>query len=405
MAKWASQSGPLAAGTIAIALAMGLASATAHGGSEAATGSLKFLISIEQQTITMPFPARITLHIHNSGSELVWLYRHARDAATMARLAGTATSSADQNPAYTTRGGSTLAIHLTPAAPGDTTTAAEGVVLETVGLPHPTLVRLRPNEDYEEKSVVHLSPALAGTEAAAKPVWGGYRLSATYGASYSNGDETARNLGVTLWQGTTESNTIDIDLEPQAAADAGSVTGSVVAPDAKPVPYTALVSLSDREERLVDQARADLDARFSFSHLPLGLYWVTARRAAATTESAVFQHVELTSSDPAGGLQLVMVPPEIYEPKQMLHKPVLLRVTNSAGQPQDNVALDATWSSGTVLDDVKGETSEDGTVALELLPGRSYVTLKRKHCGTHDDRVDVAEGGGIDDFSLVFDCK
>jgi len=384
-------------------------SATEYAGSGASAGSLKLLLSIEQQTITMPFPARITLHIHNAGSEPVWLYRHARDAALVARTASVTISSSEENPGNTTRGGSTLAIHLTPAAPGDTTTGpgtgAVGVVLETVGLPHPKLIPLGPGEDYEEKAVVHLAPALTGAEAAAKPVWGRYRLSATYGASYSNGAETTRDLGVDLWQGETESNAVDLDLEPPPAADTGSVAGTVVTPDSRPVVYGTLVSLSDRQERLVDQSRADRDGRFSFDHLPLGLYWVTARHAAATTDAAVFQHVELTSAEPSGALQLVMVPPEIYDAKQMLHKPVLVLVTDSTGRPQGKVALDATWSSGTVLDDVKGETSEDGAVTLELLPGRSYVTLKRKHCGQHDDRIDVAEGGGIDDFKLVFDCK
>ncbi|MGO9272214.1 MAG: carboxypeptidase-like regulatory domain-containing protein [Terriglobia bacterium] len=394
-----------APGVIVGVLAVGLSSTTAYAGSGAAAGSLKLLISVEQQTVTMPSPARITLHIHNSGSEPVWLYRHARDAAIVARTATVVISSSEENPGNTTRGGSTLAIHLTPAASGDTTTAAEGAVLETVGLSHPKLIRLAPGDDYEEKAIVHLAPALAGSEAAAKSVWGRYRLSATYGASYSNGDETARNLGVTLWQGDTESNAIDLDLEPPPAADTGSVAGTVVTPDSRPVVYGTLVSLSDRQERLVDQAQADRDGRFSFSHLPLGLYWLTARRAAATTDAAVFQHVELTSAAPSGELQLVMVPLEIYEPKQMLHKPVLVRVTDSAGRPQGKVTLDATWSSGTVLDDAKGETFEDGVATLELLPGRSYVTLKRKHCGQRDDRIDVAEGGGIDDFKLVLDCK
>ena len=302
-----------------------------YAGDDAGAGSLKLLISIEQQTITMPFPARITLHIHNAGPEPVWLYRHARDAVIMARTEGTQTDSGDENGGYRTHGGSTLAIHLTPVGSGALATEAAGVVLENVGLPHPTLVRVGPAEDYEEKAVVHVAPASTGAAEAARPVWGHYRLSATYGASYSNGDETVRNLGVRLWQGEAESNTIDIDLEPAATADAGSVTGTVVSPDAKPVPYTALVSLSDRQERLVDQTRADLDGRFSFSHLPLGLYWVTARPMAEVTDSAMFQHVELTSAEPKGGLRLVMVQPEIYEAKQMLHKPVLIRVTDSAG--------------------------------------------------------------------------
>jgi hypothetical protein len=83
---------------------------------------------------------------------------------------------------------------------------------------------------------------------------------------------------------------------------------------------------------------------------------------------------------------------------------VLFRVTDSAGQPLDKVLLEVIWSSGTVLDRVKGNTLEDGTVALELIPGRNFATLRRRGCPKEDQRVDVASGGGIDAFKLVFAC-
>ena len=392
-----------AVGLISWAFFLQLSAGPAGASAAAEPGALKLLISAETQTVTAPFPARITLHLHNAGPEPVWLYRHARDAATVTSTATVQLESAE-NIGNTTRGGSTLAIHLTAAAAGEVTSGAEGVVLESVGLPHPKLVRLAPGDDYEEKAVIHLTPALRGADTAAKPVWGRYRFSVTYGASYSNGDEVARDLGVVVWQREVESNTIDFDLEAPALTATGSVAGTVVTPDSRPV-ARALVSLSDEQERLVDQSRTDTDGRFSFSRLPLGLYWVTARREVATVDTAVFQHVELTSGEATAVLQLVMLPPEIYEAKRMLHKPVLVRVTDRAGGRAGKVALDVTWSSGTILDNVKGETLPDGFAALELLPGRNYATLKRHGCRKQEERMDVAEGGGINDFKITLDCK
>jgi hypothetical protein len=88
----------------------------------------------------------------------------------------------------------------------------------------------------------------------------------------------------------------------------------------------------------------------------------------------------------------------------MLHKPVLFRVSDSAGQPLDRVGLEATWSNGSVVDSVKGETGSDGAVALELIPGRNFVTLKRRGCPKQDERADVAAGAGIDGFEYTLDC-
>ena len=100
----------------------------------------------------------------------------------------------------------------------------------------------------------------------------------------------------------------------------------------------------------------------------------------------------------------MLAPPETYLPRQMLHKPVLFRVTGSAGAGLGNVSLEITWSSGTVTDSVKGRTSDDGTAAVELIPGRNYVTLKRSGCPKDDERMDVAPGPGIDGFRVVYDC-
>jgi hypothetical protein len=38
---------------------------------------------------------------------------------------------------------------------------------------------------------------------------------------------------------------------------------------------------------------------------------------------------------------------------------------------------------------------------FELLPGRNYLSLRRKGCPKQDERIDVAPGEGIDGFKLV----
>jgi len=57
-----------------------------------------------------------------------------------------------------------------------------------------------------------------------------------------------------------------------------------------------------------------------------------------------------------------------------------------------------------VVDNVKGETGSDGTVALELIVGRNFVTLKRHGCPKQDERADVADGEGIDGFEFTLEC-
>ncbi len=285
-------------------------------------------------------------------------------------------------------------------------TPAQGRVLKSVGLPHPKLVRLAPGEDYEEKIVVRLAPALGGTAGKDEPIWGRYRFSAMYGAEYSNGKEIATNLGIVVWQGKIPSNAIELELKPPAASAQGSVSGAVTDSEKQPA-SEVLVSLSDQEERLVDQMLTDSEGRFSFIHLPFGLYWVTVRRQDWPEDTVMFRHVELTPAQPTGTMQFMLLNQDIYEAKQILHKPVLFRVTESPGRPGcplDKTTLDITWSSGTVVDRVKGQALDDGTLALELIPGRNYATLKRRGCPNQDERVDVEAGGGIDGFKLISEC-
>jgi hypothetical protein len=295
-----------------------------------------------------------------------------------------------------------VAVKLEPAGAGQAAAMnpAQAEVLESVGLPKPKLVRLAPGEDYEERATIHLSPALSEVQ---KPIWGTYRLSLIYTAQYSNAEEIQRNLKVTVWQGEVTSNAIEIELQPASPESRGQVSGIVSTADSVPI-REAIVSLADHAERLVGQTTSDPEGRYSFSDLPPGLYWITARRDGAAEDTAVFRHVELTPSEAAATQEMVLIPEEIYAPQKMLHKPVLFRITDNAGRPAEHVGLEITWSNGPVLENVKGETGSDGAVALEVIPGRNFVTLKRRGCPKQEERADVAGGEGIDGFEYTLEC-
>ncbi len=358
--------------------------------------SLKLLISVEQQNIAAPFPARVTLHVHNAGNETVWLYRHARGKLPTPRLL-----EEDAGPRSTT-GGSMLTVKVEPVSAGQAAISnpAQGAVFESVGFPKPKLVRLAPGEDYEERATIRLTPALSEVQ---KPIWGTYRLSITYKAQYTNAEEIQRNLKVTVWQSEVSSDAIEVQLQPPGPESRGQVSGTVNTPDSVPI-RDAIVSLTDHAERLMDQTTSDPEGRYSFSSLPPGLYWITARRDGATEDTTVFRHVQLTPTEASATQEMVLIPPEIYEPRKVLHKPVLFCITDSAGRPLERVGLETTWSNGTVVDNVKGETGSDGAVALELIPGRNFVTLKRRGCPKQEERADVAAGEGIDGFMFTLEC-
>jgi len=358
--------------------------------------SLKLLISVEQQNIAAPLPARVTLHVHNAGNETVWLYRHARGKLPTPRLL-----EEDAGPRPTT-GSSVLTVKIEPVSAGQAaiSNSAQGAVFESVGFPKPKLVRLAPGEDYEERATIRLTPALSEVQ---KPIWGTYRLSITYKAQYSNAEEIQRDLKVTVWQGEVSSDAIEVQLQPPGPESRGQVSGTVDTPDSIPI-RDAIVSLTDHAERLMDQTTSDPEGRYSFSSLPSGLYWVTARRDGATEDTTVFRHVQLTPSEASATQEMVMIPPEIYQPQRVLHKPVLFCITDSAGRPLERVGLETTWSNGSIVDNVKGETCSDGGVALELIPGRNFVTLKRRGCPKQEERADVAAGEGIDGFEFTLEC-
>ena len=84
-------------------------------------------------------------------------------------------------------------------------------------------------------------------------------------------------------------------------------------PDSVPI-GGAIVSLSDKTQRLLDQTASDPDGKYPFSGLPPGFYWVTARRHGDTQDTGVLRHVELTSSAPSVNRHLVIILEESTNP-------------------------------------------------------------------------------------------
>jgi hypothetical protein len=360
--------------------------------------ALKLLITMNHQLVAEPEAARITLHIHNQTSQTLWLYRRARGKHPPEELVH------EENQPAETTGGATVDVKLQPVdaqAAQAAISPAEATTLEYVQMPKPRLVKLAAGGDYEEVSIVHLRPALAQGQ---KPIWGAYRLTVVYAANFSNGEEFQRNLGATLWQGEVTSNTISVELRPALPDSVGVLGGSALGKDLQPRAGIR-VSLQNEQGQLIDQQVTGGDGRFSFAHLPLALYWVTGRREGDTEDTMTYRHEELTSTTPSVNTQLVFYPAEIYEAKKLVHKPALLRVFDSGGKPVGGIELDATYSNGQVLDDVKATTENDGTAVMELLPGRSSLSLNRHGCVEQVERADVAPGVGVDNFKFVFECQ
>ena len=351
---------------------------------QAATpGELQLLISLEQLAVPAPFPARATLHFHNASKEALWFYRRVRSG---------------------TREGSSLEVRVEPQEvndPAAVTAPAVGVVIESAGFPRPRLMKIAPGEDSTEKVTLKLASAKVG-EGDGTPVWGRYRLSVVYSARFSNAAAVARETDAVLWQGETSSNTLEIELQPPAGN--GTVTGTVVNAQGRPL-RDVLVTLSGQDELPVDQMVTESEGRYAFGELPPGTYWVTVRRLNFNEDTTVFKHVTLTTAEPSASLDFVLYPPDIYEPRGILHEPVLLLVTDGQENPLDKVSYEIVWSSGRIIENVKGETDRDGTAALELIPGRNFVTLKRKGCSKQEHRMDVAAGVPVDGFKLAIQCN
>lgn len=378
----------------------------------AQAATLGVTLTLEHNTIAQPFPARVTLHFHNAGPNALWLYRHVRDPEDLARaqrrVAQINAAGGSSSTGSATAGGSSLVVHLDPAA--STAPAAQswtepphGKVMASIAMPHPRLVKLPPGGDDTEGAVVALNPAVVSRGSSDVALWGHYRFSVTYKTAYWNGDALSRDLGVDIWQGEISSSAVDVDLEPAPAFASGSISGRVLNANGQLLPGMQ-VSLSDGQSHVIGQIITGADGDYTFDHLPWGTYWATARPLDPTVETAAYDHVELSGGASKATLNLVPLETEAYEPKQLWHKPVLIRVTGTGGASLGDVAVEALYTSGTVAENVKGETDSDGTVALDLIPGHNYVTLKHHKCANQDVRVDVAEGDGIDGSILQYDC-
>jgi hypothetical protein len=362
-----------------------------------ASQQIQLLISLKQPFVAEPEAARIVLHIHNSSSQTLWLYRRAKGKHPPEEIIQ------EENRALKTSGGSSVEVRLLPAdakTAQAVVTGAEARVLEYVEMPKPRLIKLAAGADYEETSIVHLQPAMAEGQ---KPIWGKYQLTAIYSASFSNGELFPRSLGENLWQGEVASNSIAIDLRSPLPDSVGRLDGTAVGQDLQPRAGIR-VSLSDAQGEVMDQQVTEADGRFSFDQLPMALYWVTGRREDAPQDTVTFHHQELASSAPQASVQLSFFPVEIEDPKKYVHKPVLVKVFDAGRQPLRKVALDAIFSDGQVVDNLKAVTSDDGTVVMELIPGRVSLSLKQHGCQEQVERADVSPGGGVDGFRYVLDC-
>src|SRR6266516_3113670 len=118
----------------------------------AQTDSLNLAITVEQPAITAPSPARVTLHLHNSGKETLWLYRKASAAKPAPAQAGAESpESVFHKTAHVE--GATVAVQL-QSEQSQVVSPGHGEVLDYVGLPQPKFIRLAAGNDYEEKTVI-----------------------------------------------------------------------------------------------------------------------------------------------------------------------------------------------------------------------------------------------------------
>ena len=364
---------------------------------------LKVLISVQQQSVVAPNPVRATLHLHNSGQQILWLYRPVKGSTTTDRGISIVPGAyeAGQGQLY---GGSTLQVKLTPQhlPVGNAQEAAgSGFVIAPDALPYPRLVRLAPGGDYEEKVNIHVNPAKTKAGAADQPVWGAYSFSVVYSADYSNAAALARDVHADLWHGETVSNTVTIDLRPPTAQ--GSIEGTVFGSIGRPY-GGALVTLSDDNENALDQIYSDDDGRFTFAHLAPARYWLTAREPGAEDDTSVFRHVSVDEGGAPVTPEIMMLPVEIEKADRVLHKPVLFHIVDSQGHPLANVRLALLYSSGNVIEHLKTQTGQDGFSAISLIPGGSIVTMRMEGCKDVQRTAGVARSPGVDGFEFVYEC-
>lgn len=365
--------------------------------------NLKLLISVEQQNIVAPNPVHATLHFHNSGQHTIWLYRPVRGRLSTGP-GNNPLGLREQSPEQPGNG-SILEIHLVSMnSPGSTNKKAvegHGSVLVPAALPHPRLVRLKPDSDYDERVNIHVEPANPKESGTDKSVWGHYSFSVTYSANYSNAEILARDTNAHLWLDHVRSNVVTLDLQPPTVR--GVITGTVL--DSVGRPYNgALVTLGDYNENSLIQVYSGANGQFAFSHLPLGRYWITVRDASSSRDTSVFRLVDLKQDSSPTIVQIMMLPVEVNKSDRLLHKPVLFHIVDNRGRPLANVKLAILLTAENVIENVKAQTKEDGFAAVNLIPGLNLVTLRHHGCKKVLRQADVAHGPGVDGFKFVFDC-
>ena len=368
-------------------------------GPRAASPSLQLTVSLAESAIAEPFPARVTLHFHNSGSKALWLYHPVRDAAAM--FMGEVNS---------TSNGSLIAAHLQLTAAGNASGApgaalpGVGTVLRSAEFPDPGLVSIPGRGDYAEPVAIQLKPARIRTSGGERPLWGGYELSVAYTATFAEAQALRRDAGVDLWTGSISSNAIPLSLAPAPDSARGVISGSVADKETRP-DAGILVSISDWNERLITQQVTAADGEFYIDGLPFGRYWVTVRPAGADVNTGFFEHAEVTAARPEARLHLVTLQEDVYQAKQMLHKPVFFRIRDAAGDPQPGAELEILWDDGTVLSNVKIKADDAGLAEAGLIPGSNYVTVRKHGCDKKETVANIPEGNGVAVFPLTIDCK
>jgi Carboxypeptidase regulatory-like domain len=364
---------------------------------------LKLTVSVQEQNIEAPNPVRAMLQFHNSGPYAIWLYWPIGSASQIASSNPLEWAASEPGPNRTS-GESTLEVHLAlvnPPSGKNGELAAHGAVLLDAGFPHPRLIHLAPGSDYDERVAIHVEPGRVKTGDGNRFGWGRYQFYVTYSAQYSNQDDLANHLGIHLWHGQSRSNDITLDMQPPTAQ--GSIEGTVVDSTRRPV-GNILATLSDEDENALNQLRTDVQGNFSFAHLAWGRYWITVREPGATEDATVFRHVDISAAASHATPQIMMLPVEVSESKQLLHKPVLFRIVDASGRALAGVKIAIVWSNGTSVEDAKTATNEEGLAQMSLIPGRNFVTLQRHGCGREDGRADVAPGTGVDGFKFVYEC-
>jgi hypothetical protein len=359
---------------------------------QAPAQALQLTLTTETATVTEPLPALLILHFHNSGTQPLWIYRPVRDAGTIS-----------QSPLGASPGGSTIMVDVSPAG-ANTGGGASSSLLQSASLPQPRLVNLPPGGDAAEHISVHIVPASQKTAGSPVPVWGPYRLSVHYSASYSNADSVNQELGVQVWQGSLTTSPVELQLQSAPPENRGWITGTLLSRQQQQA-WGVLVTLSNWSEQALSQQVTGVDGGFTFGHLPFGRYWITVRRLGADRETGFFEHAEISDAHPGANLKLILLGENDYRARELLHKPVLLRVTDSGGKPLSDTELAILWTSGTVMQNFKLRTGADGLLETDLIPGTNYITLRRRGCRKKDQAVEVPPGSGIAGFAMTMTCK